>query len=100
MTRLDANRVARRPGDDAVGAEDLPQAGDVVLHRVDGGLRRLEAPELVDQAVDRNNLVRVGEQEGEQRPLPAASKRDRHAVVENLERAEDPELHRAAAARL
>ena len=56
--------------------------------------RRLLAPEPVDEPVGGDDLARVEEQEREQRPLIAAAEPNRRPLVENLERAEDPELHR------
>ena len=50
--------------------QELAQARDVDLHGVVDGRRRLLAPDLVDQAVTRDDLVRVEKEEREQRALP------------------------------
>ena len=57
------------------------------------GLGRLRAPELVDQPVCRDDLVRAREQDGEQRPLPGAAERERTALLDDLERSQNAELH-------
>ena len=54
---------------------------------------RLCAPELVDEPVCRDDLVRTREQEGEQRPLPRAAERERTALLDDLEWSQDAELH-------
>ena len=63
------DRVAGRPGHDRLAlAELLPQLGDVHLQRLGGGGGRMLAPQLVDQAVGRDDAVAVLEQQdGEQR---------------------------------
>ena len=54
-------------------AEQLAQLRHVDLDRVGGRRRRLLAPELVDQAIGRDDLIRVEDQDDEQRsPLRAA----------------------------
>ena len=51
------------------------------------------APELVDEPVCRDDLVRTREQECEKRPLPRAAERERTALLDDLERSQDAELH-------
>ena len=51
----------------------------MVLQRVGRRPGRLCAPELVDQPVGRDDLVRAREQQGEQRALPRAAERERTA---------------------
>ena len=65
----------------------------MVLQRVGGGSGRLCAPELVDEPVCRDDLVRTREQECEKRPLPRAAERERTALLDDLERSQDAELH-------
>src|SRR5712692_452374 len=50
-------------------------------------------PQLVDQPIRRDDLVRPQEQDRQQLPLPAGPQLDRAIVVADLEWAEDPELH-------
>ena len=71
LALLDAQQVAGRSGDEAV-AELLPEQGDVVADDLGRGRRRRLVPELVDEPVDRDDLVGVEQQERDQRELPAA----------------------------
>src|SRR5207237_3732670 len=69
------------------------QLGDV---DVDGLLRRWRrrlAPELVDQALARDELVRMKEQDREDEPFLQPAKRERPALCDHLEWSEDPVLH-------
>ena len=86
---------ARRPA----GLEGTPEPGHVALHRRGGGRRRLVAPQLVDEPVQRHHPVDVHDQEGEDRPGHPRPEVQRTAVYERLHRAEDPELHAAASHR-
>ena len=86
--------VARRTSDDAIGAERLPQRVHVHLQRALAARRRLLAPDPVDQAVHRHDLVRVEEEQRQESPRPGAAERHRHTVVtQDLERPQQPELH-------
>ncbi len=87
------NQVAAGLGDDRVAAERLAELRDVHLNRGRGGLGRLLAPELVDQALTRDGLVRVQEQKAEEAALLGACDLEAVAVVLDLEGAEDPEVH-------
>jgi hypothetical protein len=62
------------------------------LQRVGRGRRRPLAPERVDQAVARDDLVRAQEQAREQRRVPPGAERDGALAVDNLQRSEDAEL--------
>jgi hypothetical protein len=66
---------------------------DVKLERVRGSPGRLRSPELVDEAIARDNLVRAGQQNGEKRPLSRSAERERTPSLDDLERSQDPELH-------
>ena len=96
LARLDSGDVSGRTGHDhglAAGlSQSFAQLGDVDLHDLRGRRRRLVAPELVDQAVSRNDLVRAQQQDGEQRPLLRSSERQDTSTVSDLERAEKPEV--------
>ena len=65
----------------------------MVLQRVGGCPGRLRAPELVDEPVCRDDLVRAREKEREKCPLPCAAERERTALLDDLERSQDAELH-------
>ena len=77
LVRPDVDDVARRPGHDRLPAcaERLAQLRDAYLERGRPGFRRLIAPELVDQAVAGDDLVRVQEEEREQGPLLRSTER-------------------------
>ncbi|MGH3134980.1 MAG: hypothetical protein ACRDPV_00625 [Gaiellaceae bacterium] len=61
-------------------------------------LRRMLVPELVDEPVARDDLVRMNDQDTEQRALTGAAQGDLPAVPPRLQRPENPELERAVRA--
>ena len=89
----DVEHVARCPSLEAdLVAERLAELRDLAVHlrgRGHGGTARVE---LVREAVDRDDPVRVQEQDRERRPLLRPAKTDLAALVADLERAQDPEL--------
>ena len=94
LVRPDTDHVARFLRDDRlVRRERFAELRDVVLQRVRGRAGRPSAPQLLDQPVCRHDLVRAREQEGEQRPLPRAAEREHTALLDDLERSQDAELH-------
>jgi hypothetical protein len=66
----------------------------VILERVRGSPGRSRSPELVDEAIVGDDLVRTGQQNGEKGPLSRSAERERTPVLDDLERSQDPELHR------
>jgi len=58
--------------------------------------RRLLTPQVVHQAVERDDLVGVQEQHGEEGPVPAAAQRERLLTVQDLQRSQDSKVHLAA----
>ena len=90
--------IARRPGGDLAsagqGLERLPQLGDVDLHRVGRRSRWSISPEQVDQAVDRDDLADMHEQDREDRSLLGRPEFRRRTVCACLQRTEDAKLHR------
>ena len=96
LVRLDSGDVPGWTGRDhglAAGlSQSFTQLGDVDLDDLRGRRRRLVAPELVDQAVNRNDLVRPQQEDGEQRTLLRSSERQDTSTVSDLERAEKPEV--------
>ena len=58
------------------------------------------SPELVDQAIAREDMVCVHQEEREQRALLRTRQRQRLVPVANLQRAEYPVLHRTSCRRL
>ena len=85
--------VAGLPGHDRLGPEHLAELRDVDLDHVRRGLGRPLAPEVVDQPVDGDELVRAQEQHREERPLLRASEGELTLRIDGLERPEEPELH-------
>ena len=85
--------VARRAGEDQVGAERLPQRGDVALKRRVGGLGSALAPDGVDQGVARDDPIRMQEEHRKDGPLLRPAERERLAAPLDLERTENPKLH-------
>ena len=62
LALFDAKEVARAAGGDPVGAEQLAERVYRHLERVGGLLRRMLAPESVDEALAKDDLVRVEEE--------------------------------------
>ena len=71
----------------------LAQTRDVHLQRLGRAGGRMLPPQRVDQAVRGERLVGVEQQQREQRARLGPRKREAAAVVEDLERAEDAEVH-------
>ena len=73
--------------------EEPAQRRHVPLQGLDCRRRRPLAPELVDQPVARDGLVRLQEEDREERALLPRAERDEAVAVANLDRPEDPEVH-------
>src|SRR4029450_11639817 len=72
------------------------QMRGVALEGVPNGLPGLLTPHLVDEYVGRYEVVGAKKQVGQDRPLLGPPERDRGAtVLDDLDRAKDPELHRS-----
>ena len=71
----------------------LAQLRDVHVQALGRRRRRPLAPQLVDQALRRDHLVRVHQQQSQQRPAPSSSDLDRTIVVRYLQRSEQAEVH-------
>ena len=96
---LGPEHVASPASLEPLGAQRLAQVRGVALQGVPNGLGRLLAPYLVDQHVGRYQVVGAQEQVGEDRSLLGSPECDRAVpVLDDLDRAEDPELHRATVA--
>jgi len=90
---LELQHVAGRPGHELLARQQLAQPGDVPMQRGRRGLRRLVAPELVDQAVGGDDLVGVEQEKREEGAALPASELERTVAIEHLERPEQPKLH-------
>jgi hypothetical protein len=71
---------------------------DVDLQRLLRSVRRLVGPERLNQAIAGNNSVRLEQEHCQQDALLLPSQVKRTPVGEDLERAEDPKLHRSTLA--
>ena len=78
--RADLERVAAAARDQHPVAENLAKPRNVDLNGLGGRVRRAIAPELIDHAVDRNDLAAMKQQDREHRPLPGPSERHRLPV--------------------
>jgi len=96
LIRLELERVPGRAGDER-SADLLAEMGDITLEHCLCARRRLLAPELVDEAVGRDNFVSVQEEHGEHGSLLWAAERQRPSFRPSLDRAEDPKLHHSSA---
>jgi hypothetical protein len=88
-----AQRVARLARDDPVLAQLAAQARHVDVDALGDGRRRRLAPQLVDQALGGDHLVRVQQEDGEQRALLRAAEHERASVLDHLQRAKKPKFH-------
>ena len=95
LTRLDDQEVAVPARLQALPLAERPtHARDLRLDALDGAGRRLVRPERLDEAVDRDDLVRMEQEHRNEEALLAAAEVDDCAVVTvHLERAEYPEFH-------
>ena len=89
---LDPEQVAGRLRDEHAGRKELAELRDEVLERGRRRLRALLAPELLDDAIARQHLARVDQQEREERPRSLSSEREWALRPDDLERSEDAEL--------
>ena len=74
--------------------QHLTQVRDVDLHHLLRRLGHVLAPELVDDALDRERPVGVDEEERQEGALLAAPQPHLAIPVAHLERAEDAKVHR------
>ena len=77
-------------------AERLAEPRDVDVDQVVGGIRRILGPQLVDQPLRGDELVRSEGEGREQRSLLTSTQRERLAVEVDLERSKDQEFERHA----
>jgi hypothetical protein len=93
---VELDQVSRLPRrDHGTAVEVLAQLRHVKLQRVRGSGRRLRRPERRREAIERHNPVRRQEKDREERALLGPAERDGTAVIDDLERSQDPELQLA-----
>lgn len=94
---VDHQHVAWRPPDDDVPADQRlerpSELGDIDLDRVGGQPGRPIAPHEVNQTIDRDDLVRVEEQDREERTLLRGPEIGERPIRGDLECAQDPIVH-------
>lgn len=84
---FDSNAIARgRRGDDVRIPQALAQARDEHLHRLRGPAGRLVAPQSLRQSFGAHGLVRMEEENGEQRAWLRATQRRGAPLVADLKR--------------
>ena len=93
LASLNVECVTSRLGPQTVVAQCATQLRDVVLEDLRRRRGRPLTPKLVDQPVRRERLVRMDQQERQQRTLLATPERDRSPLIADLERTEDVEIH-------
>jgi hypothetical protein len=85
--------ISRRLGAKNPRGQDAAQVRDMHLQRLAGRLRRAIAPQLVDEAVGRDDLVAMQEQDRQEPPLLGRAEANRAPFVDDLQRAKDSEVH-------
>jgi hypothetical protein len=93
LVSVELESVARCPCDEHLGAERLAQPGHVSVKCRRRGLGRVLAPQIVDQLVGGDDLVRVEEQNRKQRALLRAAEGDRSLSVDDFERPKNLVVH-------
>ena len=91
-SRLDER--ARRAGT-AMRIEQLPELRDLRLNLSQRARRRSIVVDIVGEAIDRNDAVRVQQENHKNRSLLRAAEPKRTVLTEYLERAKDPEGEQA-----
>jgi hypothetical protein len=90
---LEHDRISRRPRVERSRGQHLTQVRDVDLHHLLRRLGHVLAPELVDDALDRERPVGVDEKERQEGALLAAPQPHLALSVANLERSKDSKVH-------
>ena len=95
LIRLNPEAISGRARLDAIRTKRLAQLRHVHLQRGLSRCRRRLTPQLVDQSVTRHHLIRVQGQDRKHGALSRPADVKRAAVLHNLQRTENPELHLA-----
>jgi hypothetical protein len=85
--------IAAGVADDSLRTKPLAQRRDVTVQRLSGSGRRPLAPEPVDQFVGGDNLPDAQQEQGQERALLRARRRQHDSGGLDLEHAQQPELH-------
>ena len=97
LLELDLQLVAVLARHEDIRRKLLAEARDVHLKGLQRVRRRALAPELVDQALARERLVGMQQENGEDRPALVSPERDLPGPVKGLQRAENAKVHASAA---
>ena len=92
LSGLQPQFVAGGSCHDRVGSEAPPQLRDIDVQTLGRGRRRSAAPDVIDQSIGGDDLVRVDQQDAERGARLSLRQRDRAVIVHDLERPEDPEV--------
>ena len=82
----DLEHVPRRSRPENAGGQHLSQPRHVQLDHLGRRFRHLLAPEGLDELLQRDGVIRVEKEPGEERPLLAPAELERRATVAYLER--------------
>jgi len=86
--------VAGRAAFQALGAEGAAQVRDVALKRRTSRVGRLVAPDLIDQPVGRDNLVRPNDEMRQNQALFGSTESETFVVLADLEWTKYADVHR------
>src|SRR5439155_14553653 len=81
LLALEPEHVARRRRDNRLSAEQPAKLRDEILERGGCRLRRVLAPQLIDDPISRDDRARVEEEQTEESSLPRTSERDGSVLV-------------------
>ncbi len=93
LVRAGVQDVPAVAGLEHAGTEHPAQLRDVVVERLARRCRRALTPHRIDQAIDRHDLARVQDEEGQERAVLMAVDRDQPVAVPHLQGAQDPKVH-------
>ena len=89
---LQAQLVSGRARRDCVCAKAPPQLGDIHVHALGRSRGRVRAPDVIDQSIGGNDLVRVYQQDAESSAGFSARQRHRALVAYDLQRPQDAKV--------
>ncbi|HET6601516.1 MAG TPA: hypothetical protein VFG57_06085 [Gaiella sp.] len=92
---IDPEAIARGSRLDRLLPQRLSKLGNVRLQDLGRRRGRRSTPEVIDQPVARDELVRAEQEHREERSWLRRVERDDATFVDHLDRSEDPELHRS-----
>ena len=97
LPRLQLEHVPAASGHEQTITQGLAQIRDVHLHGLCRAAGRALSPQLIDQAINRDNLPPVQQQHRQHSPLLWGPERQRTIVVDDLQRPKDSEFEQKTA---